>query len=277
MSKKTQNFKEIVLQYWRTNGRHNLPWRKTHDPYAILVSEIMLQQTQVDRVIPYFARWMRKFPTVQSLAKSDLASVLRIWSGLGYNRRAKLLRECAQEIVGKYGGKVPKDFSALVALPGIGPYTAGAIRAFAFDEPEVFIETNIRAALIHHFFPKSKKVPDSKLVPILEALLPNPDSQTIGVSPREWYSALMDYGAYIKKTNPNPSRRSKHHTRQSPFEGSLRQYRGIILRRLLNGSISHKALLRVETERSYFLELALRDLEREKMIEKKGKGWRLAK
>ncbi len=241
----------------------------------------MLQQTQVDRVIPYFTKWMKKFPTVQSLAKAPLSDVLKEWSGLGYNRRAKLLRECAKEIVEKHGGKVPKDFSALVGLPAIGPYTAGAIRAFAFNEPEVFIETNIRAALIHHFFPRSKKVPDTKLIPILKLLLLNPDSltigtdsQTVGIGSREWYSALMDYGAHIKKTNPNPSRRSTHHTRQSPFEGSLRQYRGIILRRLLDGPIAHEVLLKVETEQSYFLELALRDLEREGMIKKKkGKWW----
>ena len=274
--KEVKTFQQTVLNYWRKNGRHNLPWRKTRDPYSILVSEIMLQQTQVDRVVPYFEKFIKKFPTVERLASSSLASALQCWSGLGYNRRAKLLRECAREIVEKYGGKVPKDLAALIALPAIGPYTAGAIRAFAFNEPEVFIETNIRAGLIHHFFPKAKKVPDSKLVPFLKKLL-KIVSQTSYPGPREWYSALMGYGAHIKKTNPNPSRRSKHHMRQSPFEGSLRQLRGVILRTLLDGPISENALLNVNVKSSYMIEMSLRDLERERMIRKKGNIWRLAR
>lgn len=265
----TAAFRKIVLTHYRESGRHALPWRKTEDPYKILVSEIMLQQTQVDRVVPYFTRWIKTFPTIRALAKALLADVLKEWSGLGYNRRAKLLRECAKEIVEKHGGKIPKDFAALVLLPAIGPYTAGAICAFAFDEKEIFIETNIRAALIHHFFPKSKKVDDKKLIPILKDCLHHIKSA------REWYSALMDYGSHIKNTNPNPSRRSKHHTRQSRFEGSLRQMRGVILRRILKGPISHKVLLKIDTEQSYFLELALRDLEQEKMIEKKKGKWRI--
>lgn len=249
----------------------------------------MLQQTQVDRVVPYFVKWMRKFPTVEKLARSDLANVLREWSGLGYNRRAKMLRECAKEIVEKHGGKVPKDFAALVSLPGIGPYTAGAIRAFAFNEKEIFVETNIRAALIHHFFPKSKKVDDKKLIPILKQCLAlcrsglhniTPRAKTrrrrLQVGPREWYSALMDYGAYIKKTNPNPSRRSKHHAKQSKFEGSLRQVRGAILRQLLKSPIKHGALLKVDAQSSYRLELALKDLSKEGLIEKRGSTWRLS-
>ena len=263
-------FRQAVLSYYRHHGRHALPWRETHRPYGVLVSEIMLQQTQVDRVVPYFTRWMKKFPTVRKLASAPLVSVLTEWSGLGYNRRAKLLRECAKEIVEKHEGKVPQDFAALVALPGIGPYTAGAIRAFAFDEKDIFIETNIRAALLHHFFPKSHKVDDKKLIPILNNCLVHIKSA------REWYSAVMDYGSHIKKTNPNPSRRSKHHTRQSPFEGSIRQMRGIILRRLLKGPISESALLKVEVESSYFMEQALRDLHRERLILKRGGKWKLS-
>lgn len=291
-------FGRTVLGYWKKNGRHNLPWRKTHDPYKILVSEIMLQQTQVERVVPYFKRFIRKFPTIGRLASASLASVLQSWSGLGYNRRAKLLRECAKEIMEKHGGTIPKDRPALVALPGIGPYTAGAIRTFAFNEREIFIETNIRAALIYHFFPKSKKIPDSTLLPVLASLV---DACTLSydrggkialtqklphqfryrgrrggaapVSPRLWYSALMDYGAHIKRTHANPSRRSSHHTRQSPFAGSLRQLRGVVLRKLLDGPINEAALLRVDVKNSYMMETALRDLEREGMIENKRKRW----
>lgn len=264
-----KRFQNVVLDHWYKMGRHNLPWRKTRDPYAILVSEIMLQQTQVDRVVPYFEKWMKRFPTVQALAKSDLASVLKAWSGLGYNRRAKLLRECAKEIVEKHSGKVPRDFAALVALPAIGPYTAGAIRVFAFNEPSVLIETNIRAVYLHHFFPDTVNTSDRELQPYAERAAKGQD-------PRTWHAALMDYGSYVKKAVPNPSRRSKHHVRQSPFEGSLRQYRGIILRRLLQGSFSESALLKVGVEGSYFMEQALRDLDREGLIVRERGKWSLA-
>jgi A/G-specific adenine glycosylase len=267
---KTEKFRKLVADFHRAHGRHDLPWRKTHDPYAVLVSEIMLQQTQVDRVVPYYERWLERFPTVKKLADAPLSDVLKEWQGLGYNRRAKLLRECAKEIVEKHGGKIPNDFSALVALSAIGPYTAGAIRAFAFDEPEIFIETNIRAALLHHFFPRSKKVPDAKLIPILKKLLLH------AKSPREWYSAFMDYGAHIKKTNPNPSRRSKHHAKQAPFEGSMRQLRGHLLRRLVQGPIKESALVREQTKSTYHIEKVLRAMEAEGLLIKKGKSWRLA-
>lgn len=250
-----RNFRNIVMQHWRAHGRHTLPWRRTDDPYAILVSEIMLQQTQVERVMPYFTRWMKQFPTVSSLARVPLSEVLKEWSGLGYNRRAKMLHECAKKIVTEHAGEVPRDFTALIALPGIGPYTAGAIRSFAFDEPSVLIETNIRAALIHHFFPHAMKVSD-------RMLLPHAEKAMCGQNPRTWNAALMDYGAYIKKTNPNPSRRSAHHTKQEKFEGSLRQMRGAILRLHIAGLspsvLKRKAPLRFEE--------ALRDLRGEGLL-----------
>lgn len=268
MSSEIRAFVKTVRGYWKKEGRHELPWRHTN-AYGVLVSEIMLQQTQVDRVIPYFTRWMRKFPTPQKLAKAPLADVLKEWSGLGYNRRAKLLRECAKEITEKHGGKVPKDFAALVALPAIGPYTAGAIRVFAYNEPDVLMETNIRTVYLHHFFSHTCNVHDREICVYAE-------KAATGQDPREWHSALMDYGSHIKKTNPNPSRRSKHHTRQSRFEGSLRQYRGIILRRLLSGPLKESALLDVEVETSYFMEQALRALEREGLILKKRNRWSLA-
>ena len=220
------HFRRVVLAHTRMSARHTLPWRQTHDPYRILVSEIMLQQTQVERVIPFYLAFLKKFPTVQALANASLDDVLTEWSGLGYNRRAKMLHECAKTVTERYGGKVPRDFAALVSLPGIGAYTAGAIRAFAFNEPGVFIETNIRAALIHHFFPRAKKVSDDRLKPLLESL----ESAPTLCGPREWYAALMDYGAHVKRMYPNPSRRSAHHTKQSKFEGSLRQVRGAILK-----------------------------------------------
>ena len=146
-----KGFVRTVLDFHHKSGRHTLPWRTTTDAYEILVSEIMLQQTQVERVIPYYEKFLKEFPTFFDLEKSDLPKVLRLWSGLGYNRRAKMLRECARDVVGKYNGKLPRTRLELEALPGIGPYTAGAIRAFAFNERDVFIETNIRAVLLHHF------------------------------------------------------------------------------------------------------------------------------
>jgi len=231
----------------------------------------MLQQTQVDRTVPYFIRWMKRFPTVNTLAEASLGDVLKEWSGLGYNRRAKLLRACAQMIVEKHQGKVPRGTQELNVLPGIGPYTTGAIRAFAFNEPDVFIETNIRAALIHHFFPKSNKIDDKKLKPILAACLDRI------VSTREWYAALMDYGSHLKKEHANPSRRSKHHMVQANFEGSTRQVRGAIIRRLLSGPIPEAAILSVNAKDAYQISKALRALQAEGMIEKRGVVWRLVK
>jgi A/G-specific adenine glycosylase len=183
----------------------------------------MLQQTQVDRVIPYFNRWMKRFPTPKALANTTLTDVLSEWSGLGYNRRAKFLHDATKEIVAQHGGKVPKDFAALLSLPGIGDYTAKAIRTFAYNEEEVLIETNVRAVFLHHFFPHSKRVADERLLPFIAKAVS-------GQVPLMWYAALMDYGSHLKALHPNPSRRSKHHTKQSKFEGSLRQVRGAILK-----------------------------------------------
>lgn len=203
-----------------------MPWRKTHNPYAILVSEVMLQQTQVDRVAPYFERWMRKFPTPQKLAAADLHDVLKEWSGLGYNRRGKFLHDAGKVIVAR--GDFPREYEELRKLPGVGDYTAKAVRVFAFNEPEVLIETNVRAAFLHHFFPQASSVPDSKLLPLIAQSIKKQD-------PRTWYAALMDYGTHLKSVHPNPSRRSKHHVRQSKFAGSLREVRGAIVRAVTKG------------------------------------------
>ncbi len=265
---KIQNFQKEVWEYWKENGRHDLPWRRTHDPYAILVSEIMLQQTQVDRVIPYFKRWMKRFPTVRRLTESSLAEVLQEWSGLGYNRRAKMLRECAKVIMQKHGGRVPKDAIALRALPGVGAYTAGAVRVFAFNRPDIIVETNIRAALIYHFLPRSTNVSDTTLMPMLQKAIARAES------PREWYAALMDYGSYLKKQTSNPSRRSAHHVRQSRFEGSSRQIRGKIVRALLTGSLRTSILLKGVHASTGISVLAA--LKREGMIVRKGSRWELA-
>lgn len=229
-------FRSIVYTHYRKEGRHDLPWRKTTDPYRILVSEIMLQQTQVDRVIPYFKAFLKRFGTVRALAQAPLGDVLRLWQGLGYNRRAKMLHECAKAVVVSHRGRVPKTYEELLELPGIGPYTAAAVTAFAYNEAIPLIETNVRAALIHHFFPTRESVMDSELMPLVELCLDRDQ-------PREWYSALMDYGSYLKRTKGNASRRSAHHVRQSKFEGSDRQVRGAILRALARQPLSLAGLV----------------------------------
>ena len=206
-----QELAKTVLGYYREHGRHHLPWRKTRDPYKILVSEMMLQQTQVDRVIPKYLAFVKKYPTARKLAQAPLSDVLVLWSGLGYNRRAKYLWEAAR------GG-----------TKGIGPYTKAAVAVFAENKPEVLIETNIRAVYIHHLFPNRAKVSDAELIPYIT--VPK------GVEPKVWYAALMDYGSYLKKMHPNPSRRSKHHTVQKKFKGSDREIRGAILRARLKGA-----------------------------------------
>ncbi len=236
-SEKIAVFRKTVRRHFKKNGRHTLPWRKTRDPYRILVSEIMLQQTQVDRVVPFYRAFLKRFPTVPALAKASLGDVLRAWQGLGYNRRAKMLHDAAKAIVSDHGGKVPRAYEELLALPGIGPYTARAVRTFAWDESEAFIETNIRAVFIHHFFPRKKKIIDAELLKLIGDTLDRK-------KPREWYWALMDYGSKLKRTVPNPSRRSRHHLQQKPFKGSDREVRGAILRELGLKSLSEGTLMK---------------------------------
>jgi len=228
MNAQEKNFITTVQQFYAKHGRHTLPWRKTHNPYRILVSEIMLQQTQVERVIPKYQNFLTLFPTVEALAAASLGEVLVAWQGLGYNRRAKMLHACAQVVVTDLGGKWPRTHAGLVALPGVGPYTASAVLAFAFNVPTPLIETNVRTVYIHHFFPNETEVPDRALLPIIERTL-NTEH------PRTWYAALMDYGSYLKATVGNKSRASKHHVKQSKFEGSDRQIRGAIIRILGTG------------------------------------------
>lgn len=230
--RETQNFQKQIWDFYDKKGRHNLPWRKTSNPYHILVSEIMLQQTQVARVLEKYSLFIKKYPTVKSLANASVSDILEIWIGLGYNRRALSLKRGAEKILIKHKGIMPKERYELEALPGIGPYTAGAIRAFAFNLPEIFIETNIRRVYIHHFFKNKKNIDDKEIIPIVHATL------AVG-RPREWYWALMDYGAHVpkfKKTNPNT--KSKHYVKQSKFDGSKRQLRGNILK-LLQGNIEY--------------------------------------
>ncbi len=203
----------------------DLPWRRTHDPYAIWLSEVMLQQTQVTRVDGRWQRWLERFPSIEALANAEQADVLQEWQGMGYNRRALSLLKAAQAIVGN-GGVFPHETSDLTALPGIGPATAAGIRAFAFNLPGVYLETNVRTVFLHELYPKERGVPDKRLVPLVQAACDCDD-------PRSWYYALLDYGAWLKRTVPNPSRRSSAHVKQSSFEGSHRQKRAMVVRLLL--------------------------------------------
>ena len=226
-----REFQAVVRQHYRDHGR-DLPWRRTRDPYLILVSEFMLQQTQVARVTGKFELFIGLFPTIRSLAAGSTADVLRAWQGLGYNRRGLNLHRSARMVVAEHGGSVPDSLPELLRLPGVGRATAAAVCAFAFGIPVPFLETNVRAAFIHHFFQECSRVSDSELLPLVEATLDRDD-------PREWYYALMDYGSWLKKAYVNPSRRSKHRNMQSPFSGSHRQLRSEVLRTLLSRHSSH--------------------------------------
>ena len=217
-------FRSRVYADYRLHQRV-LEWRTTRDPYAILVSEVMLQQTQVARVVRYYPRFLARFPDPATLARAPLRAVLEQWSGLGYNRRAQALQRAAQVLVRDHGGSVPADRAALQRLPGIGPATAGALLAFAFEQPVVFIETNIRRVFLDQFFPSATTVADRALLPLVACTLDR-------AQPRRWYYALMDCGAALGRSGPNPNRRSAHYTRQSPFAGSTRQLRGLVLRLL---------------------------------------------
>ena len=263
----------VFVEFVAKKGRElyrDLPWRRTYDPYAIWISEVMLQQTQVSRVDGRWQRWLERFPTVDALAAAAPSDVLEEWQGLGYNRRALSVHRAAQAI-SEAGGVFPQDPKELVKLPGIGPATAAGIRAFAFNLHGVYLETNVRTVFLHELYPQAEGVPDSELVPLVELTCPasvadagNADSAAnvadadgaanvadavaavtdavvdtaaesdeTELTPRSWYYALLDYGAYLKKTIPNPSRRSKSHVKQSRFEGSHRQKRAELLRVLL--------------------------------------------
>lgn len=222
-----QTFIKTVWEHYKNHGR-DFPWRRTQNPYRILVSEVMLQQTQTDRVVPYYRAFLKNFPSFRALSRANVRDVLHTWQGLGYNRRALYLKKTAEKVTRDYAGRLPRDPAALKRLPGIGDATAGAVCAFAFNKPVPFLETNIRRAYIHFFFPERKTVSDKEILALVEQTLDHKN-------PREWYFALMDYGAALaqEKTVENPNRRSKAYHKQAPFEGSNRQLRGKVIRLLL--------------------------------------------
>ena len=224
----TERFRRTIWEYYRENARQ-MPWRETDDPYRIFISEVMLQQTQVSRVLKAYERFIAAFPDFPALAHAPLRDVLTLWQGMGYNRRAVSLHKAAGIIVNEHDGVLPRDTEELQSLPGIGPATAGSLAAFAYNAPTVFIETNIRRVFIHFFFPGRENVHDRDIMPLVEETLDREN-------PREWYYALMDNGTMLKAREKNPNRRSAHYQKQSRFEGSDRQIRGAVLRILTASS-----------------------------------------
>ena len=257
------------MEYYGEHGRHDLPWRKKQTPYHVLVSEIMLQQTQVDRVIPFFKSWMKSFPTITKLAVAKQSDVLKHWKGLGYNSRALRLQKCAQIIVREYKGRIPKTYNQLLTLPGVGPYTAAAIMNFAYDTWTPLIETNIRRIFIHHFFANKINISDAEIMEMVDI---------VGYyeSPRVWCAALMDYGSTLPKiVAHNPNTRSVHYVKQSAFRGSDREIRGKILDILLqakNHKISEMKLFKELGNEIERYKKILTDLKKEGFIQKQKKS-----
>ena len=203
-------FRNIIYDRYLSNPR-DFPWRETRNPYRILVSEIMLQQTPAERVIGKYGIFLRKFPDFPSLADGSLREILEIWQGLGYNRRAIALKEAARIVLSEFHGRLPRTEEDLIKLPGVGKYTASAVCVFAFGKSALFVETNIRRVFIHFFFRDRNNVKDAEIIPLIE--------KTLDIAnPREWYYALMDYGVMLKKMFGNPNRRSAHYQRQATFE-----------------------------------------------------------
>lgn len=232
-----KQFQRYILNWYRKNNRDHLPWRVTKtravNPYEIFVSEMMLQQTQVTRVLEKYARFLEAFPTILYLAKAPLEKVLRVWQGMGYNRRARFLKEAAEIIVKNHKGVIPSEPEILRALPGIGPYTAGAIACFAHNKPVTFLDTNIRKTLLKWFFYTTdynklprQKIDDRELLKIAENVC-------YKKNPRRWHYALMDYGALVLNNKPELLKRVKSYHRQPRFAGSTRYWRSQIVKYLL--------------------------------------------
>ena len=250
-----EDFLISLRRFYEESGRHDMLWRQPEsdgslDPYKILVSELMLQQTQVVRVAPKFVAFTERFPTVQAMAAASLGDVLGLWSGLGYNRRAKFLWQAAVAITTDFDGHFPRTPADLQKLPGVGPNTAGAIMAYAYNQPVIYLETNIRTVLIHHFFQNELAIPDKTLRAVLKQIVWQLELSEM--SPREFYWAMMDYGAYLKQTVGNLNRASSSFVKQSTFHGSRRQVRGQVIRLL--------------TERKYTIDELVKTLSDERAV-----------
>jgi A/G-specific adenine glycosylase len=261
-----QRFRQRVYQAYGLYGRHSLPWRTTNNPYYILVSEFMLQQTQVKRVMQKYPEFIKTFPTLQALARAPLRKVLGVWSGMGYNRRALNLHKTAKLIQKEHKSRVPSEVILLEALPGIGHATACEIAAFAYSRANPFIETNIRSVYIYTFFRTRRVVHDKDILPLVALTM---DTR----NPRAWYYALMDYGVFLKQHYDNPSRKSRHYRKQDRFEGSSRQVRGRILRILTKGEATASEIRKVA--RTQDSEQIVTAMIKEGLIERHGRRYRI--
>lgn len=253
-----------------------MPWREIEDDdeslrtYKVLVSEIMLQQTQVSRVQDKYIQWMARWPSNTAYQQATLADTLTAWSGLGYNRRAKYLLQSLRTIHIDYNDLLPTNVKELCSLPGVGINTANALLAYVYNQPVSFIETNIRSVYIHHFFTDYTTVTDTEILDLVNKTMDKNN-------PREWYWALMDYGSYLKKSKPSVLHKSLQHKKQKPFMGSVRQLRGAVIKELTNSnnaSISHLTK-NISDNR---LQKVLLDLIKDELVayDKKSKLYRLA-
>lgn len=264
----TAEFSEFIVERGRALYR-DMPWRRDTRPYYILVSELMLQQTQVARVLPKFETFITKFPDEKALAQASLADVLVLWSGLGYNRRARFLLEAARMVCQELNGVFPTTIEQLQQLPGVGKNTAGAIAAYAYNQPVYFIETNIRTVYIHHFFANRTAIDDSMILKVLAKTVPSEH-------PRIFYWALMDYGAWLKASGMRHNAKSKYYKKQSPLAGSVRQVRGQIVRELLQAPTSITKLQKMYSDDGRFMP-ALEGLMRDGLVEQHEQLIRLTK
>jgi A/G-specific adenine glycosylase len=182
---------EAVISWFENNAR-DLPWRRTRDPWHVLVSEVMLQQIQVRRAIPFYERFLARFPTVESLAAAPLAEAIRVWEDLGRYRRIVYLHDTARIVMGRYEGRIPSDPNELIKLPGIGPYTAGAVACFAYERDAIFLDTNMRRVLRRYFFGLQAATPatDKELMTRAMELVPPQRGW-------RWNQALMETGALV--------------------------------------------------------------------------------
>ena len=272
MQKKSiKQFQKTVHIMGEKNFR-NFSWRRTKNPFHILVSEVMLQQTQAgERTIRKYEAFIERFPTVEALATAHLKDVLLLWRGLGYNRRAKALRDSARIIVTRHNGKIPKQQAELEELPGVGSYTAAAVLAFAFNKPAVLIETNIRSVFIHSFFnDTNKKIADRDILPLIEETLDEKN-------PRTWYCALMDYGAVLKKSNTAITKRSAHYKQQGAFKGSTRYIRGSIIKLFEEKQVWSQQMMEHNIkEKSAVVKQHLNQLTKEGLLTKHGRFYLIA-
>jgi len=228
-------FQGLIYSFYNHKKR-NFPFRENITPYKVVVSEIMLQQTQTNRVAEKFIEFINKFPDFKSLAQASIEELLSVWQGLGYNRRAIALKMIAERIMSEFNGNVPKDMDSLTSLPQIGHNTASSILSFAYNIPTYFIETNIRRVYIYFFFSGKTEIDDKEIMELVKVSVDKDN-------PRDWYYALMDFGTMLKKTHPELNKKSAHYRKQSKFDGSTRQVRGKVLKLLLEKPFSKREII----------------------------------